>query len=163
MPRFAALRCEVPLSSAEGVFGLVDRKMVKRQERLESTQPSLTARQLESLRGLHSKSRPAQHVARVGPGEFLKLCVLQARQIDMGPAEALCTKKVDTLSPVVRLQLLKQLELARDFSVLARRPSGYASLRALHLPDLSRAMTSIPPSSPSLQPNTCTFFSDAWP
>ena len=44
------------------------------------------------------------------------LKVLQAQHIDMGPAEYIGTKLLDTLQPMQRTLLVKQLELVKEFS-----------------------------------------------
>ena len=120
VPRFAALRNELPLARAENVFEVNARKCVNTGLKIESLQPSITARKLESPGGYHSKTRPAVNVANLSTGLLLKLQVLQARQIDLGPIEALCTKKFDILDSITKTKLLQQLALTRELSLITK-------------------------------------------
>ncbi len=128
VPRFAALRNELPLAKTESVIPFADRTLVKRGLKVEAIQPNLTAKQTEATSGYHSKMRPSQNVANLSPGLFLKLQILQAHQLDLGPIEALCTKKVLTLSPVLKAKLLRQLELTRSLSVVSKVAGTEASI-----------------------------------
>lgn len=118
VPRFAALRKEVPLASTEGSVGPQDRRMVQRRDQIEERKPPRLATVYEQPRGYDARLRPGVNVNVEGPGVLVMIKALQAQQLNIGVAEYIGTKRILTLSPVQKALLVKQLELVRSFSVV---------------------------------------------
>jgi uncharacterized repeat protein (TIGR01451 family) len=116
-PRFGVLRLEVPLALAEIAVGPSAATCVKGREEVVVRQPSLLTRQAEQLRAVRLRERPWVNVGVKGPVPLVKVEVLEARELVLGPIEVLCTKAVLTLTEVERTRLLKQVELARVLSI----------------------------------------------
>lgn len=112
VPRFAALRTEIPLARAEGVVGPADRRQVKRDVAVQARQGSELASQTKTPRGLDTRMRPGVALNQEGPGQFIGLKVLQAQHLDLGVVELIGTKGIDKLTPVQKLHLLQQMKLA---------------------------------------------------
>ena len=118
VPRFAVLRCEVPLLLTEQVVGPGAALKVLRQEQVQERKPALLASQFERLQGYRGRLRPGENINVKGPGLLVGLKVLQAEQINLGPFEFVGTKQVLLLSPVQKVLMVKQLQLARELSLL---------------------------------------------
>jgi uncharacterized repeat protein (TIGR01451 family) len=113
VPRYAALRKELPLARREGVFGPGDTRLVLRQEQYEKTLPSELALQYEHLKNYKGRLRPSINVNEQGPGVLIGLKVLQAHHVYLGLAEYIGTKQFKVLTQVQQAKVLKQLELAK--------------------------------------------------
>jgi uncharacterized repeat protein (TIGR01451 family) len=118
VPRYAALRKECPLAWNEGVVGLSDTRLVRRQEQYQERLPSLQALQYERLNQYQGRVPPGINVYVTGLGTLRGLKLLQAHHIDLGLVELIATPRASTLTKIQRAQLVKQIELARDFSVV---------------------------------------------
>jgi uncharacterized repeat protein (TIGR01451 family) len=116
VPRFAVLRCELPLSRYDSVTGVNDTRRVQFQERLDVLTPPLLTRKYEQLQGARGRERPSVNEAVTGVGDVLRLEVLDAVDVPLGPIALLGTKAVLTLSEIERTRLVKQMEFARQLS-----------------------------------------------
>jgi uncharacterized repeat protein (TIGR01451 family) len=124
VPRFAVFRTELPLNQYESVVGPNDTRLVQGQELLARRQPSLLARQLEQMVLMRGRERPSVYLNQKVVGTLTQVQVLEAQEVVVGPIALLGTQAVATLTEVQRAMLLKQLELARELSTVAR-PAGY--------------------------------------
>jgi uncharacterized repeat protein (TIGR01451 family) len=120
VPRFAVLRCEMPLLLAETVVNPGAAQKIVRQEQIQERKPPLLAKQYERLTGYRGRLRPGEKIEVNGPTQLLGLKVLQAQQINLGPVEYLGTKQALLLTPVQKVLVAKQLQLARELSVQKR-------------------------------------------
>jgi uncharacterized repeat protein (TIGR01451 family) len=116
VPRYAVLRCEVPFSNYNGVTIVGDTRRVEAQERLAVLTPPLLASKYEQMRGVHGRERASVNEAVQVPGGLVRLEVLQAVDVPLGPIALLGTKAVFTLSEIERVRLAKQLEFTRLLS-----------------------------------------------
>lgn len=116
VPRFAVLRCEVPLSRYESAVGVNDTRRVEIHQGFASRTPPLLTRKYEQLYGAHGRERPSINQAVTGTIPLVRLEVLEAVEVPLGPIALLGTKAIFTLTEIERTKLLKQLELARQLS-----------------------------------------------
>jgi uncharacterized repeat protein (TIGR01451 family) len=116
VPRFAVIRCEVPLSRYESTVGVSDTRRVQFHEGMVTLLPPLQARKYEQLQGARGRERPSINEGITATVPILRLEVLQAVEVPLGPIALLGTKAVMTLTEVERTRLLKQVELARQLS-----------------------------------------------
>ena len=116
VPRFAVLRKELPLAKSETVISPSDTRLVQKQLLYEKTTPSELALQYARLQGYQGRLKPGVNINEKGPGVLIGLKVLQAHQIELGPAEYIGRKEVKTLSLIQQAQLVKQVELVRLFT-----------------------------------------------
>jgi uncharacterized repeat protein (TIGR01451 family) len=115
VPRYAALRTEVPLAGYESRTGPADAQLVQRRVELEKRLPPREAHLYAQPGAFRGRHRPTVVVAERGVGELTRLEVLDAFHVYLGPAEALGTPAVVTLTEVQRTRLIKQMEFARSF------------------------------------------------
>jgi uncharacterized repeat protein (TIGR01451 family) len=115
VPRYAALRKELPLALREGVIGPGGARLVMRQEQYEKMLPSELALQYERLHGYKGRLRPSVNVNQQALGVLIGLKVLQAQHVYLGPAEYVGRKEFKVLSLRQRAELLKQLQLVQAF------------------------------------------------
>jgi uncharacterized repeat protein (TIGR01451 family) len=116
VPRFAVLRCEIPLSRYDSVTGVNDARRVQFHERLDVLTPPLQTRKYEQLQGARGRERPSVNEAVTGIGDVLHLEVLDAADVPLGPIALLGTKAVLNLTEIERTRLVKQMEFARQLS-----------------------------------------------
>jgi uncharacterized repeat protein (TIGR01451 family) len=116
VPRFAVIRCEVPLSRYESAVGVSDTRHVQFHEGMAVLLPPLQALKYEQLRGARGRERPSINEGVTATIPILRLEVLNAVEVPLGPIALLGTEAVLTLSEVERTRLVKQLELARQLS-----------------------------------------------
>ncbi len=116
VPRYAVLRCEIPLSNYNGVAMLSDTRRVQFHERLDMLTPPLLTRKYEQLLGARGRERASVNEAITVPGGLVRLEVLQAVDVPLGPIALLGTKAVFALTEVERVRLAKQLEFTRQLS-----------------------------------------------
>jgi uncharacterized repeat protein (TIGR01451 family) len=119
-PRYAALRCVVPLSTFDTVVSLNDRRDVFGQRLVEHRVPSLQTAHHEELILFNGKSRPSGTQVTVGPSLLKRITVLDAQHVYLGLAQFISTRAVLTLTEKQRLELARQLELARELSDASR-------------------------------------------
>jgi uncharacterized repeat protein (TIGR01451 family) len=118
VPRFAVLRCETPLLLSEAVVGPDAALKVVQQRQVQERQPPLLAAQYERLKAYRGRLRPGENVNTKGPGVLIGLKVLRAEQIELGPVEYVCTKRVHLLTPTQKAEVIHQLALARELSLM---------------------------------------------
>ncbi len=116
VPRFAALRSELPLAAFDTSVGPVAALKIHEQEQLQLRVPSREAHQYEQLKALQGRKRPTAAVATEGVLPLLRLEVLAAEVLDVGPVAALCLKPVQQLTEVERARFTRQMELARQLN-----------------------------------------------
>jgi uncharacterized repeat protein (TIGR01451 family) len=116
VPRYVVLRKELPLARQENTIALGDTRLVQRQVEYDKLVPSQLTRQYEKLKGMEGRARPSINLAEQGPNVLIGLKLLQAIHIDLALAEYVGTEQVKILTRVQRAQLLKQLEVVRQFS-----------------------------------------------
>lgn len=116
VPRFAALRSELPLAGYETRVGLGVGEDVTRQGQVGTLLPSLAAHRYEQLTALRARQRASVTASETGIGRLVRLEVLDAYHVYEGPALALGTAAVQQLSEVERVRLAKQIAFARGFS-----------------------------------------------
>src|SRR5262249_13631663 len=116
VPRFAVLRSECPLARHEAVLAPSGAHGVQGQAQVELRQPSQAAFQYEQLLALQGRKRPTEAKAVEAVIHLVRVEVLEAHQIEIGPAALLGSIAVRNLTQVQRTRLLRQLELARELS-----------------------------------------------
>jgi uncharacterized repeat protein (TIGR01451 family) len=120
VPRFAALRSELPPGSYDAVVGLADAKLVKAQRQVEVSVPSEQARLAERLRAYAGRVRPSVNVNVKAPAELVSIEVLQGQEVYLGLAELIATNRARTLTAEQRALLVRQVEFAREMSTASR-------------------------------------------
>jgi uncharacterized repeat protein (TIGR01451 family) len=130
VPRYAALRSELPLTGYETRVGLANAEEATRQIQVGLQLPSIEARKYEQLTALRLKEKPSATVAETGVGRFLKVLVLDAVHVYEGPALALGTNRALLLTEVEKLRLAKQIAFAQ---VINQR-TGTASVEQVKAP-----------------------------
>jgi uncharacterized repeat protein (TIGR01451 family) len=115
VPRFAAVRSELPLAGYETRLAPANAAEAARQIALGMRVPSAEAHLWDHLTAYRMKQRPSAAVSETGVGRLLKLEVLNAIHVYEGPALALATPGVVQLTEVERLKLAKQVMFARTF------------------------------------------------
>lgn len=116
VPRFAALRQEIPLGGYESVTGLIHRGSTYGLDVTHGRLPLLAATGREMLSGLHSRSRPSGQSATIGLLRQVSFQALAGDKIYLGLGEALGTQAFLRLTEVERTRLTRQVELARALS-----------------------------------------------
>jgi uncharacterized repeat protein (TIGR01451 family) len=116
VPRFAVLRSELPLAAYDTAVGPAGAQVVHEQLRIEARQPPVEALQNEEVRAMKGRLKPTAALATQRATDMLHIEVLEAVQIDIGPAMLLGTEQAALLTEVERVRLVKQLELARELS-----------------------------------------------
>jgi uncharacterized repeat protein (TIGR01451 family) len=120
VPRFAALRSELPLAGLDTIVGLDRRQAILGYDQLKQRRPSEQARAVLGPDAFKGRLRPSVNVNTRGPGVLTSLQVLQAHHVYLGLAELLGTQEVKRLTQVQRVELVRQVQVAREFSVAAR-------------------------------------------
>jgi uncharacterized repeat protein (TIGR01451 family) len=116
VPRYAALRSELPLSSYETRLAPAGAEEVNRQILVGTRVPSIEAHLYEQLNAVRVRRRPSATQLETGVGQLLRVEVLNAYHVYEGPALALGTLGIVQLTEVQRVQLKKQIEFALSFS-----------------------------------------------
>jgi uncharacterized repeat protein (TIGR01451 family) len=124
VPRFAALRSELPIAGYQIRLTLANTEEALRQIQVGTLVPSLEKREYEQLVALRLKKRPSVVESETGLGRLVRVEVLEAMHVYQGPALGLCTKQVQQLTEVERTRLYRQIVLAQ---VLSQR-TGLAAL-----------------------------------
>jgi uncharacterized repeat protein (TIGR01451 family) len=128
VPRFAVLRSEVPLAGYDVTVGPAGAQLVLGQEQLRTRVPAREAHQNEQPVAVKGRQQASANIATQGLDGIVRVEVLNAHQLELGPAAALCTKQALLLTEVERTRLTKQLELARNLST-SRGPRGVEQLQ----------------------------------
>jgi uncharacterized repeat protein (TIGR01451 family) len=116
VPRFAVLRSELPVAAYDTTLTPAGTQAVHQRVQLQTRVPSVEALQNKMVGAVAGRQKPTAALASQGAALLLRVEVLDISVIDLGPATALCTKEVLTLTEVERVRLLKQIELARVLS-----------------------------------------------
>jgi uncharacterized repeat protein (TIGR01451 family) len=116
VPRFVALRTECPLLLREGVVNLDFSHKYLRQDLLYQRAPLVQAFRYDRLRGFDGRLRPSINVNTKTPNELVGMKVLDAQQLDLGLLEYVGSKKLEMLTPVQKTKLIKQIQLAQQFT-----------------------------------------------
>jgi uncharacterized repeat protein (TIGR01451 family) len=125
VPRFAVLRSELPLAAYDTTVGPAGAQAVHQRVQLQVRVPSVETHQNEMVGAMAGRQKPTAALATQGAALLLRVEVLEASVLDVGPAAALGTAAVVRLTEVERVRLAKQLELARVLSS-QQRPEGMA-------------------------------------
>jgi uncharacterized repeat protein (TIGR01451 family) len=116
VPRYGVLRSETPLGRYDTVVFANDTRVVLGQEHMKVRVPPVQTGQVETLQAVKMRERPSAWVGEVRLGRAVRVEVLQAHSLEVGPLEAIGTRAVYQLREEERLRLVKQLELARELS-----------------------------------------------
>jgi uncharacterized repeat protein (TIGR01451 family) len=116
VPRYIVLRSETPLGRYDSVVGPSDTRRVQNQQRIEVQTPPLQALTYEQLRGLNGRQRPSINEIIAAPGALVRVTVLDAIDVPLGPLVLIGTPAARTLTQIQRERLLKQLEFSRELS-----------------------------------------------
>jgi uncharacterized repeat protein (TIGR01451 family) len=116
VPRYIILRSDTVLAGFSILQGPGDTTWVQGQLSLGTRVPSVWTRQAERPAGIRGLERPSGATNVQSLVHLLGLEVLNAVQIDIGPAELLGTQSVSKLTEVQRLALKRQVELALALS-----------------------------------------------
>jgi uncharacterized repeat protein (TIGR01451 family) len=116
VPRFAVLRCETPFGRVDSILAADDTRGVLNQEQMKLRVPPYLAGQVEQPKAVKMRERPSVWVGELGVARAVRVEVLQAHVVDLGPLAVIGTQAVYQLREVDRLRLIKQLEFARELS-----------------------------------------------
>ncbi len=116
VPRFAVLRAETPYGGYNSVVAVTDTRGLRMQEQVSLRQPPQLAGQVEQPLAVKMRERPSVWVGGLVVGGIIRVEVLKAFDIELGPLAAIGTRAVYLLRQEERLRLIKQLELARELS-----------------------------------------------
>jgi uncharacterized repeat protein (TIGR01451 family) len=116
VPRFAVLRSETPCDRYESVLAVNDTRTVTSQEHVQARQPAHLAGQVEQLKAVKERERPSVWTGALGVGRAVRVEVLQAHNVELGPLAAIGTQAIYALREQDRLRLVRQLELGRELS-----------------------------------------------
>ncbi len=122
-PRYAVLRCVLPLGRFDTVLSPGGLRDVAAQQLVRARQPSLVTEQFDQMNSFVGRKKPSGTQLTTGPGILKHLDILNAEQIDLGLAAAIGGKGPRTLSELERIRLAKQMEFALDV-ISQKRPSG---------------------------------------
>ena len=115
-PRYGVLRAELPLGRYEGSVVLLGAQSLRGQSLVEQGTPILQKQQYGELKGLNSREKPSGELATQGVGRIVRVTVLEAHQLDLGPVAFLGQSAPQQLTEAERTRFLKQVELALDLS-----------------------------------------------
>ncbi len=116
VPRFAALRSELPLAGYETRVALANAEEAARGLQVGTLLPSIETREYEHLTALRLKQKPSAAESQTLVGRFVQVQVLNAVHVYEGPALALGTRAVMELTEVERVRLFRQMEFAKVMS-----------------------------------------------
>jgi uncharacterized repeat protein (TIGR01451 family) len=116
VPRFSVLRSETPLGRYDTVVAVNDTHQVVAQENVKTRQPAHQAGQIDHLKAVKTNERPSIWTSQTMVGRAVRVEVLQAHQLDLGPFQAIGTQGILAFREQDRMRLVKQMELARELS-----------------------------------------------
>ncbi len=116
VPRYGAIRCEVPLALESTIVEAAGLKSLQEQVLARAKVPSKEADQYEQVVAMRAKKKPSGTELAQGPGTLRALKVLLGEQIEIGPLALVGTKKALQLTQVQKTKLLRQIEFARELS-----------------------------------------------
>jgi uncharacterized repeat protein (TIGR01451 family) len=107
------LRCVVGLGRTEALVRLDDRAITIGRDLLKQRLPPVLTHQYDQLKAAQGREKPSAALNVLGPNTILRLEILQGRVMELGPAAALCTKKLVLLTEEERVKLARQIDLVR--------------------------------------------------
>jgi uncharacterized repeat protein (TIGR01451 family) len=116
VPRFAVLRTEVPLAEHATAVILGDTQSLLARGLLRNQVANQSNRQTNHLAGMKGKQRVSATQAEQGIDQIMKVCVLDACELTLGPAALLGTNEAKTLTERQRTALKKQIEFAHSLN-----------------------------------------------
>jgi uncharacterized repeat protein (TIGR01451 family) len=116
VPRFGVLRVEAPVLAHDTVVGVTDTRRVQGGQLVRVEVPSLQSNQFERLQAMRIRTRPSVNVGTEGVVRLDRVEVLDAQALALGPLVYLGTKAALVLTEIERVELRKQVELARELS-----------------------------------------------
>jgi uncharacterized repeat protein (TIGR01451 family) len=116
VPRYAAVRSELPLAGYETRVVPAGAAEAARQVQVGTLLPSLEAHRYEQLTAVRAKQRPSTAASETVVGRLVRLEVLDAYHVYEGPALALGTSAIRQLTEVERVRLARQIAFALGFS-----------------------------------------------
>ncbi len=116
VPRYGVLRTVLPLGRVEGELTPIDTRAVNGQVLVQTHVPSLLALQYNQLKGYQGRQRPSGAEAAAGPGTLLRVNVLEATEIDIGPWTWIYSQEAVRITAAQRTLMKRQIELAKQLS-----------------------------------------------
>lgn len=116
VPRFAVLRAECPVAGHDTYLGPGGAHTVLGQVEIGTRQPSLQAQQVKQPGAFQGRVRPSEAGAVDRLAGIVRVEMLEAFDMRLGPAALLGTQAAQRLEEMQRTRLLRQLELARELS-----------------------------------------------
>jgi uncharacterized repeat protein (TIGR01451 family) len=116
VPRFGVLRVEAPVLAHEAVVGVTDTRRVQGEQLVKVQVPSLQSNQFERLQAMRIRMRPSVDVGTEGVVRLDRIEVLDAQALALGPLVYIGTKAALALTEIERVELRRQVELARQLS-----------------------------------------------
>jgi uncharacterized repeat protein (TIGR01451 family) len=123
-PRFGVLRSVLPLVRYVAALGPVGIEAAKAETLLATRTPSLQELQYKEMQAIQSREKPSGTQETVGPAGLVRVCVLEARQLNLGPLAFLGQFAPQRLTEVQRTLLAKHVQLALELS----QPVGVAGV-----------------------------------
>jgi uncharacterized repeat protein (TIGR01451 family) len=118
VPRYGVLRAVLPLGRVEGELIPTDARLVKGQVMVQTKVPSLLTKQYDQLKGYQGRLRPSGAESVGGPGTLLRVHVLEANNIEIGPWIWIYTPAARQLTEVQRTYMKRQIEFAKRLTSL---------------------------------------------
>jgi uncharacterized repeat protein (TIGR01451 family) len=116
VPRFGVLRTELLPSGINTVVGAGEGRLTKSQVQVTTRVPSLQAERFDHLNAYQGRFRPSGATGTQALDRLVKLQVLIANDILLGPAALLGTAEVGRLTAEQRALLKRQIEFARQLT-----------------------------------------------
>jgi uncharacterized repeat protein (TIGR01451 family) len=113
VPRFAALRSELPLAGYETRVVIANAEEAARQVQVGARLPSLAAHKYDQLTAMQVKQRASIAKSETRLDRLVRIEVLDAVHVYEGPALALGAAAVAQLTEIQRVRLVKQIELVK--------------------------------------------------
>lgn len=118
VPRYGVLRVELPLGRLDSEFIPTDTIGSKAQVLVKTRVPSLQSNKYEHLNVSNGRKRPTAAVGLEGPGILMRVNVLEANEIEIGPWTWVYTQAALRLTAVQRALMKRQVEFAKQLTQL---------------------------------------------
>jgi uncharacterized repeat protein (TIGR01451 family) len=118
VPRYGVLRTELQLVRLDGEIAPNDTVGAKGQVMVQTRVPSLLSKQYEYLNAYKGRLRPTGAEALQRPGTLLRVHVLEANEIEIGPWTWVYTQAAVQLTEVQRTLMKRQVEFAKHLTQL---------------------------------------------
>jgi uncharacterized repeat protein (TIGR01451 family) len=116
VPRFAVLRTEMPLLGYETALSLAGAQLVQERRQIDLQLPPLLAQERKQPNEMEGRLRPSMNLGVQTPMLLMRLEVLQAVHVYEGLGVLLDLRILDRMTQVQRVQIVKQMELARELN-----------------------------------------------